>query len=600
MKKINVFAYVCAIAIVGTCMTSCQKDEPTNGRQQKQEEVKTEFSIALPQQLTGKRRMPATTTQATGASSFQGIADGIVLVPFAKQAAIIGTDTRLGDNIILSDGLDVTSLTAGTNAKVYSDVSIPLSTGSFLFYAKSAAANTSVAQKFEAGSLIANYENAKTTPANFLFELEPINPTPADMFGTTAAGYKLLQYLTSVATASYEDGSTIHWYDVTAEANPAMKAMFDTYTSMHGLSSFEVARVLQDLYSSLKPQSSDLAVAIKAAINNATYIDADELADNDSVALVSDLLDFPQSYNLPEGSIDIAWNASTHVFEEGAYSNMTNPARFVYPAQLWYFANSPIKTSNQSKKTLFEDTSKDWDQVLSIIEGEGAATAVNTRTRAVAVVNPIEYAVGRFDVQVKLAGATLADNSETVEGVATPVTCPGFPVTAILIGGQKNVGFDFTPGTSPEASPVEYTIYDRVMASTAAETPSDMIASTSYSAMNHTLVLETAESTTTKVRIAVEMLNNTGKDFYGFGGQLVPKNGKFYVCAELEAATKEADETVAGQVFKQDYVTTARLNLKDLKKAYNTIPDLRTPELELGFSVNLEWQSGRTYEIDFE
>ena len=599
MKTTKLFAFACAIALIGAGMSSCKKDEPKDGvRQGKPEEVKTEFSIALPQQLKGKRHMPATKTQADDPVTFQGIADGIVLVPFAKLGAIEGTDSRLGDNIILSDGVNETELKAGTNAKVYTDVSIPLSTGSFLFYAKSAAANSTAAEKFEAGSLIPTYDNASTTPANFLFELEPIMGTPGDMFGTTAAGYKLLQYLTSVARADADpSGSHAYWY---ATTDPAMQAMFDTYKTMHGLSSFEVSRVLTDLYRSLKPLSSPLATAIKGAINNATYLDQTELSTHDTVVLVSDIENFPQEYNLPAGSIDITWNGSSYAFEEGTYSNMTNPARFVYPAQLWYFANSQIKASTTSKKTLFEDTSKDWATVISTMESESADDAVSTRTRAVAIVDPVQYAVARLDVQVKLAAANLADNSETVEGVATPVACPGFPVTAILVGGQKNVGFDFTPGTSPEASPVEYTIYDRVMAPSALATPTDMIASTSYSAWNHTLVLETAASTTTKVRIAVEMQNNTGKDFYGFGGQLVPNGGKFYVCAELEAADKVEEATVAGQVFKQDFVTKAKLNLKDLKKAYNTIPDLRTPQLELGFSVDLTWQTGREYTVDFE
>jgi hypothetical protein len=42
------------------------------------------------------------------------------------------------------------------------------------------------------------------------------------------------------------------------------------------------------------------------------------------------------------------------------------------------------------------------------------------------------------------------------------------------------------------------------------------------------------------------------------------------------------------------------LNLKNLRAAYNTIPDLRTPKLELGFSVDLTWQSGHEYTIDFD
>jgi hypothetical protein len=55
------------------------------------------------------------------------------------------------------------------------------------------------------------------------------------------------------------------------------------------------------------------------------------------------------------------------------------------------------------------------------------------------------------------------------------------------------------------------------------------------------------------------------------------------------------------KVFKQDYITTAKLTIgaNSLKKAYNVIPDLRSPKLELGLSVDLKWQQGITFEQDF-
>ena len=93
------------------------------------------------------------------------------------------------------------------------------------------------------------------------------------------------------------------------------------------------------------------------------------------------------------------------------------------------------------------------------------------------------------------------------------------------------------------------------------------------------------------------MKNTTGVDFYGQSGKLIPKNGKFYVIAELAAASASETES---KVFKQDYKTTAKLTLKSLKSAYNTIPDLRTPQLEIGFAVDLTWQSGHEYTIEIE
>ena len=581
MKTNKLFAYACAFAMVSSVgLTSCnnenQKQNNGNG-----EVVKTEFSIALPNQLSGKRKMPSATVQRDGKSQFQGIADGIILVPFAKTAAIVAGDERLGDNITLDGAVTPAQIGTNSNAKVYTDVDIPLSTGSFLFYGKSAATGTN----FQVGSLVPA-GLTEDDPADFSFSLEQIvaDDAVAALTASTNPGGKLLQYLTNVAIASDGLGTPKRWYEYTTGDDPALKAMFDTYVTMHGLSSFEVARVLTDLYQSLKPLSSPLATAIKAAINDPTYA---TISASDSVKLIAALEDFPESYNLPVGSIDIAWNSTSHIFEVGTYSNMALPNRYVYPAQLWYYANSAIKTSNTSKQTAYDNVN-DWAAILAL---HTDAAAVNTKTRAVAITNPIQYAVARFDVQVKLAASSLADNSDIVEGVATAVDCgTGLPVTAILVGGQQEVNFDFTANTSA----TEYTIYDNVMASTVEATPADMIASTSYSALNHTLVLENG---TADVKIAVEMLNNTGVDFYGAGGQLIPKKGKFYVVGTLTAAA--ATET-GGHVFKQDFTTTAKLNLKDLRAAYNTIPDLRTPKLELGFSVDLTWQSGHEYTIDFD
>lgn len=585
MKTTKLFAFACAIALIGAGMSSCKKDEPKDGvRQGKQEEVKTEFSIALPQQLKGKRRMPSATVQRDGLNQFQGIADGIILVPFAKTAAIDGSDARLGNNIVLSGAVNSADLiSTNSSAKVYTDVSIPLSTGSFLFYGVSAASGS----KFAVGSLVAD-NLTSTNPSAFTFDLEPIlTADPSTLTAASADGGKLLAYLTAVARADADadlsDEVHDYWY---ASTDPAMEAMFDIYKTMHGLSSFEVSRVLSDLYRSLKPLSSPMATAIKAAIQSGDCYSGMS-ATGDTVLLNAAYNNFPGSYNLPEGSIDIAWNNTSHAFEVGTYSNMATPDKYVYPAQLWYFANSAIKTSNTSKQSSYDNVN-DWATILA---AHTDANAVNAGTRAVAIVNPIQYAVGRLDVQVKLNGATLADNSDIVEGVATPVDCSAnFPITAILIGGQKGVGFDFTPNGS-----TDYTIYDNVMASTLEAVPAAMTASTTYSALNHTLVLETADAT--DVMIAVEMVNNTGADFYGVGGQLIPQNGKFYIIAQLEA--DDATET-GTKVFKQDFTTTAKLNLKSLRAAYNTIPDLRTPQLELGFSVDLSWQNGHAYEIDID
>ena len=183
----------------------------------------------------------------------------------------------------------------------------------------------------------------------------------------------------------------------------------------------------------------------------------------------------------------------------------------------------------------------------------------------------------------------------------------GFEVTGILIGGQKQVGFDFTPKTGV----AETTIYDNI---TKSQSSTLTVTPLAASAVNYTLALETAADA--DVYVAVEFLNKGG-DFEGADG-VVPAGCKFYLVGKLSPKTEGTyDETntatgvtnTGKRVFKQDYKTIANFsiaqgnsgvaNSKGLGAAYNTIPDLRTPQLELGLSVNLNWESGIQFDVEF-
>lgn len=580
MKKIAFMT--CAVLLTSIAFTGC-KSEAQNEPEQK-EEVKTQFSIAMPNQISnGARRMPSTSVLKGGLTDFTGM-KGIFLVPFAKQGVPGSSDVRLSKNILL-DAFGNIELVSTANAKFYNDISIPLSTGSFLFYAQANVDQSDAAKKFNVGSIVVT--DTIKEPADFRFNLEPIQGADySSALVPSQSGGKLLAYLNSVAAAT--DG-TKAWYEYTDADNAAMAAMFKTYSELKYLSSFGVARVMSDLYKSLEPlaTSSALAANIRAAINNTTdYVD--NITSN-VVTLKSGIANFPGDINLPDGAISIKWNGAS-AFVEGDYPNMTIPANFTYPAALWYYTASPIKTSNTSKQTMY-DGSNNWDAILA---AHTDAVSVNSKTRAVAITNLIQFAVARLDVAVQLKEASLEDNSDIAEGATNPlvtkVDCSaGFKVTAIFVGGQQAVDYEFTS----TGAGTEYTIYDRAMANADMKAQSGV-----YSDLNHTLVL--ANKKDTKVRIAVELKNEI-RDFYGYDNQLIPKGGKFYVCAELDpeypyGGTDKTD----GHVFKQDFTTTAKLTLKNLRTAYSTLPDLRTPQLELGFSVDLTWQEGNTYTVDFE
>ena len=113
-----------------------------------------------------------------------------------------------------------------------------------------------------------------------------------------------------------------------------------------------------------------------------------------------------------------------------------------------------------------------------------------------------------------------------------------------------------------------------------------------YSEPNYTLALETAENANIKLCLEFE---NTGNPFFGVDHQVIPTNGKFYLITDLVV------ENTDKKVFVQDYITIAQLTIGEnsLKSAYNVIPDLRSPKLELGLSVDLKWQQGLTFEQEF-
>lgn len=580
MKKITFMA--CAALLTSMiALNSCKSDEPGgNPNLNDGDVVKTEFAISLPGQAVGPNKMPAATVQTEGITNFQGMTS-LFLVPFVEQNAIEKTENRLGANIHLSDLVKDDIKDAKSHAKVYSDLSIPLTTGSFLFYAKSARTDGGKAAN---GSLVL-VDTAANTPESFQFQLDPILTSEKTSQMNTKAT-QLKAYLSNIANVT--DGA-LAWKDYPADSS-ALKAMYDTYITMKGLSTFEISRVLTDMYKSLKPRrsTSPLANAIMNAIEAPTWAGPDA---NDTIRLTGDYTNFPAEYGIPEGSYIIAWTDDPAqggpAFVDGSYSGKAQLASYVYPAQLWYYANSTIVTANKSMANEYTD-GRYWKDILALYDAESAPKAVNTLTRSVAIKDTIQYAVARLDVTVKLHKDTVAlvDNSLEYEGVKTdvPVVGDGFPVTAVLIGGQKHVGFDFAPITSEE-----YTIFDNVLANTM------RVKNSTPSNVNHTLVLQNGGS---EVMIAIELINNSGQDFYGVGGQIVPKNGKFYVCGKLFADNRSGADKTGGLVFKKDFTTTARLSLKSLKNAYNTIPDLRTPQLELGFAVDLTWQEGNTYDVE--
>lgn len=582
MKKMT-FMACAALLASAIAFTGCQGDQ--NEPKQNAPSVNTDIAISLPGQVgSNAHRMPGTTVQTDGPTHFgtNGMAD-INLIPFAPKAKVSTTSVRYGENIDLGTLAGSVALANNNRAKVYTNKQVPQGTSAFLFYGHSGASGDA----FNVGQL-----NATLTgnPSAFKFELQK---TCDNVANVQAVADLFNAYLNGVIGA--QDENSVAWKDYTAVLNEGYKDMFDTLKTLNVLNTYGIERLMTDLYHALDVNTDSLAKAIRKAILNPTYASLEGTGATAKVKLDAGMQNFPTQFKIPVGAISVAYSAGAFGNNAAyAYGGLAPAAidSYVYPAQLWYFANTQIKTSSASKEDKYV-AGTSWKAILEQYENNNAT--VNASTRSIALIDTIQYGVARFDVQVKTAAGTTLQDNNPVEGLRT-VTIPtgGYPLKAVLVGGQKNVGFDFTPATYGGTSP-EYVIYDTVMTAAIAAQPS----AAAYSAANSTLVLETLEDDghdANDVYVALEFLN-TGDDFYGIDHQMIPAGARFYMVGKLGAAA--ATET-SKKVFKQDYTTTARFSINNLTKAYNTIPDLKAKQLEIGMSVDLYWTAGHTYEINFE
>jgi len=634
MKKFFSFAMLGAVALAGAVFTSCQSDEdvqvnPTFDG----EAVKTSFSISLPGNVANTRMSYETVQGSEAIVDFRGMSN-IVLIPYKNATE---RTTRLGDNITLWYGTQALptgstnaensipngKLLANSNAVLFNDVTVPLNTSGFLFYGK-ATGEDGYANGYLVSPTFDNNQNA----ADFNFELKPIVDAV-----TSTKGAALATYVTLIANAKVDATKTWEacadpinhttanqdWY------NADLGELYTNFIALKAGASAYVQAAVQDLYSSIYISNNPVAVAIKTAIKTDTY--ASDSNDDGVLEFTDAISNYPSDATsalvngttptgepnnfMPDGAAALRWNATNKEFE-ALTSNTQNSMvvdmeKIAYPASLWYFANSPLKTANASKASIYEG--KTWAQIL----GEYTdGTSVAASTRSIAITKAIQYAVGRLDAKVnKLTTATYYDRQGKAVNVAN-----GFELTGVLIGGQKKVDYLF----NQVSSSTEYTIYDKTI--NTSTNGSKILTTSTDAGTNYTLALETAAEQ--EVYVALEFLNK-GDDFYGVDG-IVKKNCKFYMIAKLDPKANvtadathptgvEGVENTEKKVFKQDYKTTATFTISvgdddtdnngwaenpaGFANAYVTIPDLRTPMLELGFSVDLKWEQGITFTHTF-
>lgn len=583
-------------------------------------------------------------------SKVAGITEGTALPSIIDLAG--GSVSTLGasgtaNNTIASSG----ALFANNNAHLYQDVEVPIGTQAFMIYgvampSKVNPTTPTTDDEFTAlannGTLTDNLSSAATLDA---ITFSPVPIYANSEIDASGNGPKIADYLTSIVQAT-------GW---SASDNVVLQTLYQNFITMRAGSWASVKGAVQQLYTSIYSRTDAVSTAIKTAILADANVKDEAGGSADGKLEFTDPAygNYPADIHLPDGAAYVKWNGSafqainyqsdagyipivlpsgtslagyySRTGDEGSYTytaittgtadgtttyyrkydntglDVPNLNRYVYPAPLYYRALSNIRTANASKKDVYSSAST-WAGVLTGEGGYGAEVVgtndiVKATTRSIAIVDQVQYAVGRLDANVHTqSSATTLKDYENKDIPIKSGDTYYFPITGILIGGQKAVDYKFEQKDGGDA----YTIYDNAISGI-------YLKETESNDKTHTLVFETKDATEPNApncvtKISVEFQNNSGKLFVGKDGEIIYPGSKFYLVGTFDPFLNESYKYVGTnnpikRTFVQDYVTTANLVIASLKNAYNTVPDLRAPQLELGLSVDITWQTGITQTV---
>ena len=157
------------------------------------------------------------------------------------------------------------------------------------------------------------------------------------------------------------------------------------------------------------------------------------------------------------------------------------------------------------------------------------------------------------------------------------------------------MGFDFTPVNNHDLN-VRFVYDSHVNTNTNTNTGYYYLSTTEQSHPVHTLLLQSYDGE--DVTFALEFQNDSNTDFTGVDGIKIYKGTKFYLVGEFRL--DDAIGTDKTRVFTQDQTTTATMTINGLARAYNVLPNLLAPQLELGVTVTTSWTGSTPTTVIFE
>ena len=505
--------------------------------------------LSLKNVLPGQDAPTKMSTQVTQSEGvFRGI-EHVYLVPFntEESRAVEPSDPRLGtQNIVLgSSSINKSGLVANNNAHLFGSAIVPSRMNRILAYGK--APDTGVQagkeRKHTNGVLTGEGLDDPTGSDEISFHLEPILATGEvnEYAAITATADELLDQLNVVMTMMAQSpfASIVGIFDEVKRENHILSCSYATFDQLRNEIQTKLLRIPFESMELIQ-EIGRVSQAMSAFSQVLTAIGSN----------------FPASYGVPEGAIGFWWNGKGFIrLINSVNIALVEPTSYCYPPSLWYFANSPVKTTNnENVKDQYIPSNEHWQDILDYYCDGEEVTAI---TQGVAIVDPLQYGVGLLELSLSAPGS---------EAASLINNCP---LTGIIVGDQKDVDYRFMPGTGPSRY-----IYDKI---TLTDSGYPMIGKTGQTVP--TLVLQTVPDR--PIHFALEFKNTTGYTRFCQQGDILPQC-KFYLVGKLEAP-------VNGSVFTQDHKTTVSVRIESLRSAYNTVPDLHDPQLEIGVVTEMKW-----------
>lgn len=595
MKKVKRLTIIWTLTLFAAILTGCSESEDTFISKGP---VNVDLNFTLSGTASHKTRMSDAVVQTDVARDYESF----IIVPMNGTTP----DIQSFSNEYVED-----KTSSDPSAKFYHYGNCDMSVGDdgCIVYTKAQKQTaTGVSSEAHNGSLSILYDGtpSESFPSITADEdyFSKLTFSPVSMLETSARqedaqtdAEALATYLTNIANASVEvTEDTYYWRTYN---NSILKILFDNFTNNVNHSS--TGKVIAGSATNVKEWASQL----KTALTNQTF-DDNSIPDKLRTAIIS-IIDgttistdesYPRKYDLPDGAAVLQWiatkdgnpfNKFVPQTQTTTIANINTITRFAYPPELYYFVESGIRCLDFpiDYASLYQDNDT-WAAFLTAAGFSDDQDRVTESTKAVALKDPVKYAVAHLNVTIQAGGATVKDANGDDITIGTDI----FPLTGIIIGGQRAVDYKFEPTTDDDLH-VKF-LYDSQVktkyddgtdtygyyylksdAPAAGEGPS-------------TLVLQTNDEE--DITIVLEFENQSGAQFYGVNNEVIYHGTRFYLVGTIPySAGTGGDAISAGRVFTKAYTTVVNLTVNSLANAYNVLPNILSSHLKIGVELMNEW-----------